>query len=351
MAYRAGASAELGSSGAPGTFGTARTEEGVRIVWHYQALDERRTFSVGYRLRGLAVAYDDVVDVNLQVWGPEWEVGLARLTTEEILPGRASGPEYRVFGHPVWVRGDVRRLPQRVLLRAQDVPPRQFVELRVVFPRSLLTSTAGARVVPGDGLPRILAEERADAASYDRDRERIRNALDHIGRTILVLLALAVGPALLLVAGTWLVFGRERSAGYDREYEQAPPSELAPALVPALLRQGGQAGSNEFTATLFDLIRRGRFETIPVTTSRSTWGGLRHEDVADLELSVGDGLADIAAFEKPVERVVDGGPRERARAAVALPRPDRGGSDGERQALRHVQGARRLGGEGRALVR
>ncbi|MGZ8695011.1 MAG: DUF2207 domain-containing protein, partial [Gaiellaceae bacterium] len=101
--YRPGASAELGSDGTPETFGTARTDKGVRIVWHYRALSEQRTFTVAYRLRGLAVAHDDVVDVNLQVWGDEWKVGLGKLEATMVLPGVATGPRYRVWGHPYWV--------------------------------------------------------------------------------------------------------------------------------------------------------------------------------------------------------------------------------------------------------
>ena len=46
-AYRPGASAELGSEGAPDTFGTTRTEAGVRIVWHYQTSSEQRTLQPG----------------------------------------------------------------------------------------------------------------------------------------------------------------------------------------------------------------------------------------------------------------------------------------------------------------
>jgi hypothetical protein len=35
--YAPGASAELGSSGAPGTYGTANLGDAYRIVWHYRA--------------------------------------------------------------------------------------------------------------------------------------------------------------------------------------------------------------------------------------------------------------------------------------------------------------------------
>jgi hypothetical protein len=133
--YDPGASAEIGSSGPPGTYGVAALDGGTRVVWHFQAQDELRTFTIGYRLSGLAIAYDDVVDVNLKVWGDEWEEPLGRLTATMILPGSASGPEYRVFGHPVHVRGDVTRESDRALLRALDIPAGQFVELRVSFSR------------------------------------------------------------------------------------------------------------------------------------------------------------------------------------------------------------------------
>ena len=59
----------------------------MRIVWHYQAQSEPRRFRIHYRLRGVATAYDDVVDVNLKVWGDEWEVGLGQLTATLVAPG------------------------------------------------------------------------------------------------------------------------------------------------------------------------------------------------------------------------------------------------------------------------
>jgi len=302
--YPPGASAELGSSGAPGTFGTTAIEDGFRIVWHFSALSEVRTFTVGYTLVGVAVAYDDVVDVNLRVWGDQWDQSLERLTAVMVLPGPATGSSYRVWGHPVSVRGDVQRQPQQAELRAVHVPPHQFVELRVVFPRSLLSSSAGAKVRHEVALPRIVYDEQQDARAFEHDQKRIRSALNHLPRTILILLAAALLPGLAIVGAAYWFFGRERVTGYDREYEQEPPSDLAPALVPPLLRQSPTVGSLEFTATLFDLIRRGRYKAAPVTTERSVWGGLRHEEIADLELSRGEN-APLLDYEDAVASVID----------------------------------------------
>ncbi|HXV95906.1 MAG TPA: DUF2207 domain-containing protein, partial [Gaiellaceae bacterium] len=162
--YAPGASAEIGGDGAPDTFGVARLDDAVRIVWHYQASFEPRTFTVRYRLEGLAVAYDDVVDVNLQVWGDRWKTGLATLSSRLTLPGdEAPADSFQVFGHPAWVSGETFKTPGQAHLQAFDIPAEQFVELRVVFPRELLASTGGAQVREGDGLPSILAEEREDA--------------------------------------------------------------------------------------------------------------------------------------------------------------------------------------------
>jgi len=150
-----------------------------------------------------------------------------------------------------------------------------------------------------------VAAEAADAAAYERDRERFRSAREHWPLTLLALLAAALLPAAAIAGAVWWLYGRETSTGYDREYEQEPPSDLPPALVPSLLAQGTSAGAFEFTATLFDLIRRGRYAAAPVTTEKRTWGGLRSEQVADLELSGGKGL-ELEPFEEAVADVADG---------------------------------------------
>src|SRR4029453_2416751 len=211
----------------------------------------------------------------------------------------------RAWGHPVWVRGDVTLQSAGALLRAIDVPAGQFVELRALYPRRAFSSTAGMRVAEGNGLAKISEEEQADANAYERDHDRIEEAIRHPWRPGLALLALGTIPAFLLSGLVFWRFGRELRTGYDREYEQEPPTDTQPALVPVLLRQGGVAGSFEFTATFFDLIRRGFYRSAPPTTERSLWGGLRTELVSDLELSAGDQTQPLTAWERNVADVVD----------------------------------------------
>ena len=299
--YRPGGCTDLGCADAPGTYGVAHLDGKARIVWHYSALDENRTFEIRYELSGIAVAYHDVVDLNLDVWGSEWGVALDQLTSTLTAPGRI----VRAWGNPVYVRGDVRLAGNKVFLRAQDVPAHQFVALRALVRRSAFTSTTGMKVASGNGLTAIVGEETASAASLERDHAKVEHALHHPLRYVLYLLVLGIVPALAIVLLVYWFFGREPKTGYDREYEQEPPTDTQPALVPTLLRQGGEAGSFEFTATLFDLIRRGVFTSKPVTTERSTWGGLRKEEMSDLEISAGDPDA-MTNYEQDVAAVVNG---------------------------------------------
>ena len=159
----------------------------------------------------------------------------------------------------------------------------------------------------GSGLESIVAEEQAAVEKYEHGRRKVRDALDHLPRTIAFLLLLAAGPALLLILLVWLVYGREPQTGYDREYEQQPPTDLPPALVPALLHESKSAVSVAlvFTATLFDLIQRGRYKATPVNSEQKRWSGEITESVSDLELKRGDTGDHLREVEKPVAEVAD----------------------------------------------
>ncbi|HSM01678.1 MAG TPA: DUF2207 domain-containing protein, partial [Acidimicrobiia bacterium] len=172
--YAPGAPTGLGSSGDPGSFGVTDLGSIVRVVWHYRASDERRTFSITYRMEGLAVAYDDVVDVNFKVWGQEWAFELDRLSAAMIVPSGAQPGEVLVWGHAASAPGSTSLGPDGLspTLEATNVPSHQWVEMRVVFPRALLSSVDGAQVEAGDGLEGILADEADFAGDLELNAER-----------------------------------------------------------------------------------------------------------------------------------------------------------------------------------
>jgi Predicted membrane protein len=156
-----------------------------------------------------------------------------------------------VWGHPYWVSGETSLGESGVepTLEARGIPPGEYVEFRVAFPRRLLASSDGATPIAGQGLPIILEEERRDAEAAELRNARIRAA-------VLWGLFFAVVPGLLAALAVYLRYGKEPRTTFDREYVQEPPDGLPPAEVAALLSQG-KVDERAFTATVFDFISRG----------------------------------------------------------------------------------------------
>jgi uncharacterized membrane protein len=297
-AYVPGGCTDLGCSSPPGTFGVRDLGGRIRIVWHYEAADERRTFTISYRMLGLAKAADDVVDVNFKVWGEDWDSGLDRLNATFSYPGAAEPGEVRVWGHPASVEGSTSLGGDGVSpsLQASAIPAHQFVEMRVVVPRRVLDSVEGATVVRGVLLGEILAEEERFAETADRRQQALQ--------ILVVLAALAAFlPATMAVLFIYRRYGREPKVAYDREYEQEPPSDDPPAVVEGLLSQGS-VDERGFTATVFDLVRRGVMDAEPVSVDRSTWMGMKTETITDLQLSLVDTSQPLSPHERSVVEVM-----------------------------------------------
>ena len=111
--------------------------------------------------------------------------------------------------------------------------------------------------------------------------------------------------------------------------------------MPTLLRQGGEAGSFEFTATLFDLIRRGVYAAKPVTTERSIWGGLRTEDGRRPRARAGRrGRSRCEPWEREVANVVDGVLDGGAVRLSRFREPHRGRPHRDERSLHALQGGR-----------
>ena len=90
----------------------------MRIVWYFDARDQTRAFTISYTLRGVAVAYDDVVDVNLKVWGDQWDEPLDRLVGDRDGAGEdpARLGQARVGSRRRRAGGDARDAPRRRFL-------------------------------------------------------------------------------------------------------------------------------------------------------------------------------------------------------------------------------------------
>jgi uncharacterized membrane protein len=357
--YTPGGNTALGSSDAAGRFGFVRLPQGLRIVWHYVQDGGRRTFNVRYRLRGVVIAHDDAVEIVPQVWGDQWKDGLGLLFANIQAPA-ATGKTH-AWIEPAWLSHRVTVRGSSVQTVIHDVPSKRSVTLRVLYPPSVLAPDAPyAKHVHDAIVPATVAREQAEADRAAHDKQQLEDTLHHPLIWILALFALALAPALLLAAFAYMRFGREQGTGAEATYVNDPPDDLAPALVPSLLAQRVVAGGDQLTATLFELVRRGRFKMTPVTREESSFGGLRHKEVDDVDLTRGDEGVELSPVEKPIaaifERLTQDGPAALSQVAESvkdLPQADRewfhGRSEAFESAVRN-EARRRSFWVGRGMV-
>ena len=276
--YRPGGNTALGSSGSPGTFGVERMEHGYRVVWHYSAADETRTFELTYRVTGATKVYDDVVDVAWNVWGSQWDFWLDNLDAD-IAAASGTAPEQ------AWLRprslGVDPEVGADASVAADRVPEGEAVGFRAVFPRDAISSTGGAKVEAGDGLAKIEDEESA----LDDDYGTI-DKLENFAADNALLLSLIVAAAALTATAALVLAARERDTGVP-EYLPEPPEDVPPAVGYAIAHEGDY-DQRIVLATLMDLVDRGFYEARPAAG----------EDL-DLEIRRGDrsGVAGLQPYE------------------------------------------------------
>lgn len=278
--YQPGGCTTFGCTDAEGRFGAAQIPEGggVRIVWHPKASDETRTFNVSYRVENAVVAYTDVLDLEWQVWGDQWDFDLPKLTAsltdpalkpheDEATPENPSA----VWAKPRDVEGRDFLEPGVARLEADDVPDHQFVTMRVLVPRTKGQGISGARQANGEGLPAILAEEQENDDTFNKPWNKAKRWIaDNAVLLSLILTGLGLLGLFLLAR-----MATEHRASVPKHLPE-PPDGASPALAYGLAHEGGDS-TDTVLATLLDLVDRSYYTAKQATTD---------EEKLDLSLAV-----------------------------------------------------------------
>jgi len=254
----------LDEQGRPLRTEIAQSRDQFEAKWYYSASNIKRTFHFHYILRGGITSYPDVSELYWQIIGDGWDKPAQNIVIDVYLPQEVKNrEEILVYGHgPLSGRAEIiDRKTARFTV--PYLAANQFVEIRVIWPAGMVDGVPSSRHT----LQSIREEEArfvretVDRVKRDREtRERKRN--------IFQLLLVIWGVWLVIGSLVWLFLYRHywKKVGRDYEFEDIPeyqrelPSKLSPALVEVLLREGREVTPRSFTATLFDLARRGYVE-------------------------------------------------------------------------------------------
>ncbi len=248
------------------------TSNGVyKAEWNFRAADEQRTFQIRYRIRGGIVSYPDVSELYWQMIGKGWERPTQKVSITVSLPAEAPRQEdILVYGHGP-LSGWAELVDARTArFTATDLPAGQSLEIRMVWPAGLVEGVPSSRQnresiqkeeagFVQETIERARREQ--DRATQEQERSARQRKTFLIGASLWAIWVV-LGPFIwfLIYLQYWKRIGKDYRFPDIPDYYRELPSDLRPALVEVLLREGGAITPRSFTASLFDLARRGFLE-------------------------------------------------------------------------------------------
>ena len=262
------------------------------------AMPERVMFEVVYRVEDAIEAFDDAADFQWLYVPQDYDVALADVRAEVVLPVAADDSVKVMENVYAWGHGpadgevDIRS-DGTVIFKDPAVEPTMYAKARVMFPVEWLTNLSEEARLANQGTLQYYWTSRYEETWVDTDTSQ------EVIRLGLALGLLGLSAALLLAALiVWWRWGRERLPAFRDDYWMNPPADaMAPAVLGRLWRWNHES-PDDIVATVLDMVHRGVLE------------------VRDDELVI------PAAGEEPAKRVESG-----SAAALAAPRVADVGAD------------------------
>ena len=262
------------------------------------AMPERVMLEVVYRVEDAIEAFDDAADFQWLYVPQDYDVALADVRAEVVLPVAADDSVKVMENVYAWGHGpadgevDIRS-DGTVVFTDPAVEPTMYAKARVMFPVEWLTNLSEEARLANQGTLQYYWTSRYEETWVDTDTSQ------EVIRLGLALGLLGLSAALLLAALiVWWRWGRERLPAFRDDYWMNPPADaMAPAVLGRLWRWNHES-PDDIVATVLDMVHRGVLE------------------VRDDELVI------PAAGEEPAKRVESG-----SAAALAAPRVADVGAD------------------------
>ncbi len=223
---------------------------------------------INYTIENAVKKYPEVADFYWQIVGPDWDVAHQNVeVTVKLLPRQVSDiSQILVWGHgPLNGKSEIID-GQTVKFSAAKVASGQFMEIRTLFPAELISGAIDGQLT--------------SQQIKDEESKFVKETIAAVKREQLIARLLMFSPLLFLLAGSiwfiwwyglWKKYGKEYLPVDVPQYLRDLPTDLGPAEVDCLLRQGGEPTVNAFTATLFDLARKGFLEIKDTVIPKSGW--------------------------------------------------------------------------------
>lgn len=313
-------------SASPDTFSAEQTSFGTTFRVHYPAEDVQLRVVFEYTLESLVTNYTDIANLNYLLVNDQIDQSYD-FSGKIYLPSVVNNQEnFMAWSHSVpqaEIFLTVENNRSVIYLAVEDKAAKQGVELNAIFPVSL--TPHNVNLVEESMKSEIVADEaslaEAELAAFEQQRNQ---------NLMLLMGSIVFGPLSVLAAYGYYFRVREKMNPNRQvlsEYQyQLPEAVMTPAIMATSVFRN-KPNSDDFTATLLDLARKGFIEITEVRKERRGVFGDGQSSTLKLSMGpeyvqekstghkVGAGMAPLLLHERQVLNYILAGIHAEALAA------------------------------------
>ena len=216
-------------------------------------------FVVSCEYYGGVNVYNDVTEFNFILKSSLWDRTIqkydAAVTIHDVPSQKITETDYYlIFSHPkqnaavdvpnIFSGSKAGTTTIQTNVSAENVPPASWIDIRIIYPRMENPNPEYVKIIPENGLNKILNEEKA----YER-----KNLYPYF---FMLLQSLIIFLGLALPVAIYFKYGREPQVNYHALYERDLPTDTKPAIVNTIVAGHGKPNMHAFTSTLMSLVDR-----------------------------------------------------------------------------------------------
>lgn len=211
---------------------------------HTQKIEDSTvTVHINYDMPKVVTVYNDIVSLQYQIWGNQWEINVNKITTTINMPGNS--------GNMYWLNPSQYNLTSSmtgntITSVSTKISNGEFYELQLLMPTSDFKNSPHAKHSNIDAKDQIIQKQ----IDYQNNEKLFNNMFLIFGVLFII------SPIIPL--GIYLKYGREPKINYQALYEREPPTNEPPAKINALIEEhaSDKPELKGFEATIMDLINR-----------------------------------------------------------------------------------------------
>jgi len=262
------------------------------VTWKFSANNERKNFTIKYRMEKALIKHDDVAEFYYQFIGNQWEVPIRNVHITLYLPKGANKDEILAWGHGP-PNGNILISDEQVIFTTDYLPSKTYYEGRVLFDSNLVSGTYAIEK-QDRALQKIADEEEGKSTNISG----LENLLGNVLPVFCFIFDLLFLIGMYLV---WNKFGREFPTEFKGKYFREVPADYSPAILGCLLNaQEKKPGIGDFTAVIVDLAEKGYVVISEENVEPSGFPGLAQDKKEAVFTATGKDTSSLKNYEKDV---------------------------------------------------